>query len=473
MRRLRFNAFTMNCVSRIHHGQWVRPETRQRDYNRLDAWVQLAQLLERGRFDAVFLADVVGTYDAYGGSRDTAVEEGLQIPVNDPSLLIPAMAYATENIGFAFTSSVLQDHPFNFARRLSTLDHLTEGRVGWNIVTSYLENAARNLGYGALPVHEDRYRRAEEYMQVIYKLLEGSWESDAVVADTGRGIYSDPARIHDIDHVGEFFDVVGPHLCEPSRQRTPLLFQAGASAQGRAFAARNAEAVFIAARAPQGARAHIDEVRTRAAAQGRNPQDVLFFQGLSFVIGGSEAEARRKEREIDEFASDRGYAAHMAGNLGTDPSTLDLDMPISELAAGEFTVQGLLRGLIESAPDRSWTLGELLRMTGDLRIVGTPEQIADELQLWADAGVDGINVMYYTTPGSFAEFIDGVTPELQKRGLAQRDYREGTLREKLTDSASGPLLDERHPGGRIRRERLGRGPEAVGDGVGRADRTAA
>jgi FMN-dependent oxidoreductase (nitrilotriacetate monooxygenase family) len=363
------------------------------------------------------------------------------------------MAYATENIGFAFTASVLQDHPFNFARRIATLDHLTEGRVGWNIVTSYLNNAARNLGYGSLPVHEDRYRRAEEYVQVIYKLLEGSWEDDAVIADIERGIYADPAKIHDIDHVGEFYDVVGPHLAEPSRQRTPLLFQAGASSHGRTFAARNAEAVFIAGRTPEGARVHIEEVRALAAQYGRRPGDILFFQGLSFIIGGTEEEARRNEREIDEVASERGYAAHMAGNLGTDPSVLDLDTPISELE-GAVTVQGLLRGLVESAPDRSWTLGDLFRFTGDLRVVGTPEQIADELQQWADAGVDGINVMYYTTPGSFEEFIDGVTPVLQERGLQQREYRDGTLREKISDGASGPLLSPRHPGAAVRRERL-------------------
>jgi FMN-dependent oxidoreductase (nitrilotriacetate monooxygenase family) len=452
-RRLRFNAFVMNCVSHIHHGQWVRPDTRQLEYNRLDPWVELAVLLERGKFDAVFLADVIGTYDSYGGNRDAAVEEGLQIPVNDPAMLIPAMAHATSEIGFAFTASVLQEHPFAFARRISTLDHLTRGRVGWNIVTSYLNNAARNLGYGSLPVHEDRYRRAEEYVQVLYKLLEGSWEDDAVLRDVERGIYADPAKIHDIDHVGEFYDVVGPHLSEPSPQRTPVLFQAGASSHGREFAARNAEAVFIAGRTPEGARAHVDEVRALAESFGRDPGDILFFQGLSFVVGGTEEEARRKAAEIDEFVSDRGYAAHMAGNLGSDPSRLDLDAPISELAR-EATVQGLIRSLIESAPNKNWTLGDLLRYTADLQVVGTPEQIADELQRWADAGVDGINVMYYTTPGSFADFIEGVIPALQDRGLAQREYRPGTLREKLTDGAYGPLLNERHPAARIRRERL-------------------
>jgi FMN-dependent oxidoreductase (nitrilotriacetate monooxygenase family) len=450
--RLRLNAFTMNCVSHIHHGQWVRPDTRQLEYNRLDPWIELARLLERGKFDAIFLADVVGTYDSYGGSRDAAVEEGLQIPVNDPSLLIPAMAHATEHLGFAFTHSVLQEHPFNFARRISTLDHLTDGRVAWNIVTSYLNNAARNLGYGGLPEHEDRYRRAEEYVQVLYKLLEGSWEDDAVLRDLERGVYADPAKVHDIDHVGEFYDVVGPHLCEPSRQRTPVLFQAGASEQGRDFAARNAEAIFIPGRTPQTARNNIADVRERAARVGRDPADILFFTGFSFVVGGTEEEARRKARELDETASARGYAAHMGGGMGVDLAEIDLDAPVGELT--QYNSRGGLKSLIDSAPEKTWTFRDVLKLRGANRVVGAPEQIADTLEELVHAGIDGINVTYYTTPGSFVDFVDGVTPVLQARGLAQTEYTPGTLREKLADGQAGPLLGERHPGAAIRRERL-------------------
>jgi long-chain alkane monooxygenase len=450
--RLRFNAFSMNCVSHIHHGQWVRPDTRQLEYATLDPWIELAQILERGKFDALFLADVVGTYDSYGGSRDAAVQEGLQIPVNDPSLLIPAMAAVTENLGFAFTHSVLQEHPFNFARRVSTLDHLTGGRVAWNIVTSYLNNAARNLGYGSLPSHEDRYRRAEEYVQVVYKLLEGSWEDDAVIRDVEHGIYADPSRIHDIDHVGEFYDVVGPHLSEPSPQRTPLLFQAGASEEGREFASRNAEAIFIPVRSPEVARRNIDDVRARATRLGRDPSDILFFTGFTFVVGGTEEEAQRKAREFDKTASARGYAAHMGGGMGVDLADIDLDTPVGELA--QYNSRGGLKSLIDSAPDRTWTFRDVLKLRGANRVVGTPEQIADTLQELADAGVDGINVTYYTTPGSFVDFIDGVTPVLQARGLQQTEYTPGTLREKLSDGRAGPLLNERHPGGAVRRERL-------------------
>ena len=447
--RLRFNAFAMNCVSHIHHGQWVRPDTRQLEYARLDPWIELAQILEAGRFDALFLADVIGTYDSYGGNRDAAVQEGLQIPLNDPSLLIPAMAAVTDHLGLAFTHSILQEHPFNFARRISTLDHLTEGRVAWNIVTSYLPTAARNLGYGGLPIHEDRYRRAEEYVQVLYKLLEASWEDDAVIRDLERGIYADPEKVHDINHVGEFFDVVGPHLSEPSPQRTPVLFQAGSSEQGREFAARNAEAIFIAARSPEGARANIADVRGRAQRAGRDPSDVLFFQGLTFVVGGTEEEARRKAAEFDERASLRGYAAHMGGSMGVDLADVPLDAPVGELE--QYNSRGFLKALAEHAPERTWTFGDLLAHRAANRIVGTPEQIADQLADWAAAGVDGVNVTYYTMPGSFVEFIDGVMPELQRRGLAQTEYSPGTLREKLTDGGDGPRINERHPAGTIRR----------------------
>ena len=454
MARLRFNAFSMNCVSHIHHGQWTRPESRSVDYTDLDAWVELARLLERGKFDALFLADVVGTYSSYGGSRDAAVEEGLQTPVNDPSLLIPAMAAATENLGFAFTQSVLQEQPFNFARRLSTLDHLSNGRVGWNIVTSYLPDAARNLGYGGLPTHEDRYRRAEEYMQVVYKLLEGSWEDDAVIRDVERGVYADPAKIHDINHSGEFFpDVPGPHLSEPSPQRTPVLFQAGTSEPGREFAARNAEAIFIITRTPEAARTTIDDIRGRAAAVGRDPEDIVFFQGLTIVVGGTEEEAKAKAAEFDRTQSLRGYAAHMGGGMGVDLADIGLDTPIGEIE--QYNTQGIVKGLIDTAPDKTWTFGDLLANRAMNRIVGTPEQIADKLEEWADAGVGGINMPYYVTPGTFADFIDGAAPELQRRGLMQSEYHEGTLREKLADGAAEARLPGSHPGGRIRRERLG------------------
>ncbi|MER7394279.1 LLM class flavin-dependent oxidoreductase [Streptomyces sp. NPDC000151] len=441
-RPLRFNAFAMHCVSHINHGQWVRQDTRQLDYADLDTWVELARILERGRFDALFLADVVGPYETFGGGRGTAVREGLQIPVNDPSLLAAALAGATEHLGLAFTQSVLQEAPYGFARRLSTLDHLTKGRVAWNVVTSYLEGAGRNFGFGSLPLHADRYARAHEYVDVLYQLLEGSWEEDAVVRDTERRIHADPAKIHDVRHKGTYYEVDGPHLSEPSPQRTPLLFQAGSSEAGREFAATHAEAVFLGAISPEGAKAQVEDVRARAVRHGRAPGDLLFFQGLTLIVGSTEAEARRKRAEYEEYASFDGFAAHLSGSLGIDLAQIDFDEPIGEIDTNG--VKGFVRALIEGAPDKTWTFGEALRARAWTRpLSGTPEQLADALETWRAAGIDGINLSYVTTPGSFADFADHLAPVLQERGLLKREYAPGTLREKLF--GRGARLPETHP----------------------------
>jgi len=231
--RIYLNAFHMNCVVHQSPGLWVHPADQMQRYTDLTAWVELAKLLERGKFDGLFLADVLGVYDVYRNNHEAAVTQATQIPVNDPMVPVSAMAYATHHLGFAFTSSVLQSHPFPFARQMSTLDHLTNGRIGWNVVTSYLESGARNVGQPGLPPHDERYEIADDYLEVCYKLWEGSWEEDAVIKDRQRGIYADPAKVHAVQHEGRYFTVHGCHLSEPSPQRTPVLYQAGASPRGR------------------------------------------------------------------------------------------------------------------------------------------------------------------------------------------------------------------------------------------------
>jgi FMN-dependent oxidoreductase (nitrilotriacetate monooxygenase family) len=439
----------MNCVSHIQHGLWVRSDTRQLEYTQLAPWIELAQLLEKGRFDALFLADVIGVYDTYHGGPETSITEGMQIPVNDPALLIPAMAYVTEHLGFAFTSSILQTHPFTFARQVSTLDHLSRGRIAWNIVTSYLPNAGASLGYGGLPAHDERYDHADEYLDVTYKLWEGSWEEDAVLRDTQRRRYADPAKIHPINHVGKYYEVAGPHLAEPSPQRTPLLFQAGSSQRGRDFAARHAECVFIVTsrQSLRSAASIITDIRTRARRQGRHPDDIRFFQGLSPVVGGTEAEAKAKEAEYLEQFSTEASMAHLSGSIGVDMGTIDPDQPLETFDSQ--AMQGLVKGLLDSATDKSRTFRDLLRarLAGQF-LTGAPEQIADALQEWHEAGVDGFNLVYSVTPGSFADFIDAVVPILQARGLVQREYTPGTLRQKIFGT---PRLPRRHPAAAYRR----------------------
>ena len=448
-KRMLLNAFSMNCVSHIQQGLWVRDDTRQLEYTQLDPWVELAQILEKGCFDALFLADVVGVYDAYRGGPETSIIEGMQTPVNDPAMLIPAMAHATENLGFAFTSSVLQMHPFAFARQMSTLDHLTKGRVAWNIVTSYLPNAGMNFGLGGLPSHDERYDLADEYLDVVYKLWEGSWEDDAVLRDTERGIYADPAKVHPIDHAGKHFQVAGPHLSEPSPQRTPLLFQAGSSTRGRSFAAKHAECVFIvdSRRSLSGAASVITDVRKQAVSQGRQPDDVLFFQGLSPVVGGTEAEAKAKEAEYLEQFSTEGALAHLSGSIGVDLAAIDLDGPLESIDTR--AMRGSVKGLIESTPDQTQTFRDLIRTRNAGQfLTGAPEQIADALQKWQAVGVDGFNLIYSVTPGTFVDFIDAVVPILQKRGLMQTEYTPGPLREKIFGDAK---LPGRHPAAGYRR----------------------
>ena len=448
-RRMLMNAFHMNCVSHIQHGMWVRDDTRQLEYTQLEPWVELAQILEKGCFDGIFLADVMGVYDTYRSGPETSILEGMQTPVNDPAMLIPAMAHVTENLGLAFTSSVLQAHPFTFARQMSTLDHLTRGRVAWNIVTTYLPNTAANFGFDGLPSHAERYDLADEYLDVTYKLWEGSWEDGAVKRDTERGIYADPAMIHPINHVGEHFKVAGPHLSEPSPQRTPLLFQAGSSTRGRQFAAKHAECVFIveSLQTLRGEVNVISDIRSQATRQGRRPDDILFFQGLTPVIGGTEAEAKAKEADLLENFSTEGTLVLMSGAIGVDLGAVDLDQPLDTIK--EPAIRGMVKGLMESAPDKRPTFRDFLRShpAGHF-LTGVPEQIADALQEWHEAGVDGFNLVYAVTPGTFVDFIDAVVPILQARGLMQQEYAPGPLRQKIFGD---PKLPKRHPAAAYRR----------------------
>ncbi|MBC8129696.1 MAG: NtaA/DmoA family FMN-dependent monooxygenase, partial [Rhizobiaceae bacterium] len=240
LKEIRLNAFEMNCVVHQSPGLWRHPRDASRDYKRLPLWLDLARTLERGLFDGLFLADVLGTYDVFGGGPEAALAHGIQVPVGDPLLLVPAMAAVTEHLGFGVTVNLSYEPPFPFARRLSTLDHLTEGRIGWNIVTGYLDSAARAVGQAGQKRHDDRYEVAEDYMEAVYKLWEGSWADDAVAADPTSGVYARPERVRPVRHDGPFFKLNSVHLSEPSPQRTPMLYQAGTSPAGRAFAARHA-----------------------------------------------------------------------------------------------------------------------------------------------------------------------------------------------------------------------------------------
>jgi long-chain alkane monooxygenase len=448
MPELIFNAFVMNTASHIQHGLWRHPDAQQADFDDVRLWIDLAKTLEAGLFDAIFFADVVGLYGPLHGDYAVNTREGLQIPSNDPSVLLSALAVNTEHLGLALTSSVLQAHPFEFARRASTLDHISRGRLAWNVVTSTQENAARNFGQDRLTEHDERYEWAEEYLDVVYKLWEGSWDEGALLKDKAGGIFADHRRIHKINHVGKRYRVEGPHLPSPSPQRTPFLFQAGSSPAGRRFAARHAEGQFISAPNPKAAAELIWETRALARGFGRDGNDIKFLQGLAFVIGSTEAEAKRKEAELDEYASIDGFLAH--SNLGVSQDT-GRPYPPETLLADIKTNGGRshIEWLREATPDREPTVGDLAKLVSrrHRRVVGTPEMIADQLQRWQQAGIDGINVINWTIPGSYEEFNAHLLPVLQQRGLAKREYRKGTFRSKIFGHDH---LPDRHLGARYR-----------------------
>jgi FMN-dependent oxidoreductase (nitrilotriacetate monooxygenase family) len=443
---LLLSAFVMNTPSHIIHGMWRTPEGDQIRFNELDLWVSLARRLDRGGFDAIFFADVIGLYGDHDGGWSHHAELGLQIPANDPMVLLSALASHTERLGLAFSAGPIQEPPFNFARRVSTLDHLSGGRIGWNIVTSNLENGWRNFGWENLLGHDQRYALAEEYLEVLYKLWEGSWDDGALQADRASGIYSDPAKIHKIHHRSEHFGVEGPHLVAPSPQRTPLLFQAGASPAGRDFAAAHAEAQFIVSPSPEAARTLIEDMTGRLARHGRRQGDIRFFQGLSFVIGGTEAEATEREAELESQLDVTGMIAHFGGSIGVDLGAYGPDTPIE--AIHTEASQSNLAWLAESTPGRAPTLEDVVRLRARAnRVVGTPEQIADTLGDWRAAGVDGINVIGAVIPGSYDAFIEQVLPVLRRRGLAAAEPSPGTLRHQLFGEDE---LNRRHPGRRWR-----------------------
>jgi len=441
------NAFDMNCVGHINHGLWTHPRDRSDEYRRLDHWTSLARTLERGLFDGLFLADIVGVYDVYQRSVELTAREAIQLPVNDPLMLVSAMAAVTKGLGFGVTVNVQAEEPYIFARRMSTLDHLTDGRIGWNIVTGYLDSAARATGAAALGEHDARYDRADECLDLLYALWEGSWDDDAVRRDRAARIYADPSRVRKIRHEGAYYRAEAYHLSEPSRQRTPVLYQAGTSGRGRRFAARHAECVFISAPDRAVARAASRAIRQGAVEEGRRAEDVRIFAGITVVVDRTEKAAKEKYEDYARHASPEAGLAHFSAGTGIDFSQYDLDEPIT-YGKGNF-----VQTMVDLARERGWTKrGILADMALGGRyplIVGDPHQVADALEAWIDEGeVDGFNLARTVAPESCEDFIDLVVPVLQERGRYKTAYGEGSLRNRLF--GSGDRLPDRHRGARFR-----------------------
>jgi len=433
-KQIRFNAFQMNTVSHQSPGLWTHPRDTGHRYTDPDHWTDLARLLEVGLFDAVFLADVLGAYDVYQGSADAALRHAVQAPLNDPLALVPLMAQATTHLGFGVTCALTYEHPYTFARRISTLDHLTRGRIGWNIVTGYLDSAARNLGIDRQLGHDERYDLADEYMDVVYKLWEKSWDDDAVVNDKARGVYAEPSRIHAINHEGRFYKVPGFHLCEPSPQRTPLLYQAGTSPRGTAFAARHAECTFVSGPSKTVVRKYADDLRTAVRAAGRDGDDLKIYAQALIVTAPTEAEAWARYEDYRNHVDIEAALALLSGWTGIDFSQFPLDATVEYIESDAG--RSALASFTQADPDRTWTVREAALFIGlggrGPVLVGDPRQVADQLEAWQDdTGIDGFNLAFAVAHDSMRDVVELIVPELQRRGRYRTAYDGGTLRGQV------------------------------------------
>lgn len=425
-------AILNNAPSPHAIGTWRLPRSfRGYDYTSASFWEDLARTLERGLFDMLFLADSFDLHDTYRDSPDTAVRYAVQYPKHDPLPLVPIVGAVTRHLGVGLTLSTTYLPPYYVARSLATLDHLTGGRIGWNIVTSYGRNEAANFGLEASGLsHDERYDRADEYVDLCMKLW-GSWDADAVVADRTTGEYADPAKVHRVDHVGRYFRCQGPLQVSPSPQGHPLMIQAGSSGRGLQFAARHAELHFAVRQGAEGMRRHRAALGAAMQAAGRDPRDAVVLWGVVPIVAETESEALARQRAIVDNVPVEAGLALMSGHFNVDLSSQPLDRPLQQLDVEG--VQGLLQVVTEDLADK--TLAEAAKIYGSglaPHVVGTPVQVADQLEeLYEASGGDGFMIITHALPGSVADFVDLAVPELQRRGRFRLRYDETTLRTRM------------------------------------------
>ncbi|KAF8846595.1 Nitrilotriacetate monooxygenase component A/pristinamycin IIA synthase subunit A [Acephala macrosclerotiorum] len=458
-KQILLNAFDMSTVGHLSPGQWKNPKDRSAEKRGLQYWIDLAKILERGNINALFLADTYGGYDTYEGSLDNCIRRAAQWPVTDPTIPISAMAAVTKNLAFGITASTSFEPPFLLAKRFSTLDHLTGGRIGWNIVTSWKKSAFKAIGIDTPIEHNKRYLQADEYLRVLYKLWEGSWSKDAIIKDVENDAYIDPDLVRQINHRGEFYNLESRHIVDPSPQRTPFLFQAGTSPAGSAFAAKHAEAIFVTGHDPAVLAPKIANIRRLAALEGRDPKSLKFFCTFTPILGRTDAEAYEKLEEIKKYASTIGGLVLFSGWTGIDISKLPMGKEITpedSLEANKVT-STLNQFNTTSKAVPKWTpevVAEKASIGGLGPVgIGSPETVADELERWVrEADVDGFNLGYVTTPGTFEDVVDLLVPELRRRGIYPQaeEVKEGlTAREKVYGEGQKQLRDD-HTGSKYK-----------------------
>jgi FMN-dependent oxidoreductase (nitrilotriacetate monooxygenase family) len=411
---------------------WADPrDNRLQALGDMTLWQELGRTLERGRFDAIFFADTPGVFDRYQERLDESLRYGVCWPTHDPVPLLGIIGAATEHLGLTATVSTGPHHPYALVRSLSTLDYLTRGRIGWNIVTGHLRGEHRAFGLPVLE-HDQRYERAEEYMDVCYRL----WDSvadDAIVADKASGVFADPAKIEIVEHAGEYFRCNTVSPAWPSAQRRPVLFQAGSSGRGQRFAMKHAEVVFAIQPNLGSMKRFMAEFRALAAETGvRRVPGVTF--GIQPIIGGTEEEARAKLNGLIDRIPPEASIARLSGSLGVDFSGMELDQPLAEMQTQGS--QGLMKAFSTAVGDKPLTLRDVAirwgLAVGMPQLIGSPEQVADQMEtIWRETGCHGFNVTPHVMPSSVEDFVDQVVPILQKRGVYRTEYEGKTFRENL------------------------------------------
>lgn len=415
-------------------GLWAHPDNQSHRLAEPSYWVELAQILERGAVDFLFLADSYGYTDVSGERPAIASTDALDLPRVDPGYVLAILSQSTTHLGFGMTGSTTFEPPFSLARRLGTLDHFTNGRMGWNVVTSgFAKSAADNFGQDLTP-HTQRYAAAEEHVTIVAKLLEDGWEDDAIVLDREDGVFADPAKIHRVTYDGAFYRTDGYGLTPPSIQRTPVLFQAGSSTDGRAFAAKYAEAIFLQGSTDEVLAEHILDIEAQAIAAGRAPGSIRYLVGLSIVIGETTEAARATHAEYVSYNSDEAVIAGFAQFTGIDLSRFDPETSMADVQT-ELGQSQLNRhfhgGKIPTV--RDIIEGHRITMGArGLHAIGTVEEVVDRMIHLVDTtGVDGFLIEPYLRPGTALELTEQIIPELRRRRRFRNEYGEGTLRERL------------------------------------------
>ncbi|MFJ7829628.1 LLM class flavin-dependent oxidoreductase [Peribacillus sp. NPDC097284] len=429
-REMKLGAFFM--IPGHHVAAWRHPEAEVRDIMNFDFIKKLAQTAERGKFDLLFLADHV--------SLNTQDEQVLGQTVNtrfEPFTLLSALAAVTKNIGLVGTVSTTYNEPYHVARKFASLDHLSNGRAGWNVVTSGSDSEARNFNLDAHPLHEKRYERAEEFVNVAQKLWD-SWEDEALVMDKESAQFADGSKIHAVNHKGEWFSVAGPLNISRPVQGHPVVVQAGSSEAGKELAARTAEVIFTAWQTLEEAQAFYADVKGRMAKYGRAPEELKIMPGVFPVIGNTEEEANEKKQALVDLIPEGAGVSLLSKMVNVDLSGYPLDGPLPELPDLEEVngTKSRFQLLKDVANREGYTIRQLYQhiagARGHREIKGTPVQIADQLQEWFENGAaDGFNVMPPYLPGGLDDFVDQVIPELQRRNIYKTEYSGSTLRENL------------------------------------------